>query len=194
MQTEPRGTCYRETANYLHRYITELYYPALNKHNQAEDESSRHVSCYTPDQWWIEQPSDAIDGVLRGIQDEETIYTPHRFVILAECISDHNNHFIDMEREPFAELNTGIRLTIKRGLKGRIVLHDEMKTKGMVCINSLITSSYNGNDLPLMVSTRFVEGNEPFACSGGIYGYIYFSKECTVQDFVEDGIRQVLVF
>ena len=45
------------------------------------------------------------------------------------------------------DMTTGIRLSMRRGLTGRIVhLYPELQQKGLVCINSAVTSSYSGMD------------------------------------------------
>ena len=53
----------------------------------------------------------------------------------------------------------------------------------------MITSSYNGYDLPLMLSDHFSSNEWPFKCHGGVYAYNGFNKPCTVQDYIEDDIR-----
>lgn len=188
MESYPRPTVYKETANYLHPRITDAYYTELDDRAAAD-----HVSTYTPEVWWEEQSTEFIDSVVKSIQEEAVSTSEYRMVILSECIETHND-VLNVESKPFADITTGIRLSMRRGLTGRVVLHQELQQKGLVCLNSAITSAYNGCDLPLMLSDRLCSNQRPFMCHGGVYAYIYFDEACTVQDYIEDDIRHIHVF
>ena len=106
--------------------------PALDQHKESE--ASRHVSYYTPEDWWNEQSSEFIDTIVKNIQEEAMPVAEYSMVILSDCIETHND-ILNIESKPVADLTTGMRLSIRRRLKGRIVLHPELKQKKLVCLN-----------------------------------------------------------